>query len=389
MKVLLVPGPPQEGENVHSGVDSYLRELTRGMNDEVKYTYLEDPFYPRDKAAVPATGPGRPPLLRKLYSRFIPFNIRLFLGYLRDTLKLASVMKPFRGQVDIIHVNRIGCEIQPIAAKLAGFEKVVSTIHNLPGDTEMANHWVRRVVERIAFACTDLDIAVSEEVYEVWRRRIGLSKNKVEIVYNGMEPTQMPGFDRDNFRRKFSRDPDAVFFGICAQLEIRKGIMVLLDAFKKLTDENTHVYLFIVGKGPEEKRIRSLVQELGIASRVFQTGYVSDVHPFTASFDVNALPSISLEALAYGVIEAMFLGVPSIVSDVGGAKELMIPSGGGRVVPRNNVTALYKAMKFYAENPQARKSDGAAAKQYANVHLLAKTMAGKTLGVYKRLLGDR
>jgi glycosyltransferase involved in cell wall biosynthesis len=199
-----------------------------------------------------------------------------------------------------------------------------------------------------------------------------------------MDEPDLSGFDRTAYRKSLCGDPDAVIFGIAAQLDFRKGIMVAMEGFSKLAMENNKVYLLIAGTGPEEARLKARAAELGLSNKIIFLGYRTDAYKVIASLDVNILPSLSLEALSYSVIESVFLGVPSIVTNIGGAKEIISASGGGKVIPKNSASAVYKAMKFYADNPVKEISDGEAAKRYARNNLTSRQMADKTYEVYKR-----
>lgn len=418
LKILIIPGPPPRGEIFH-GLDRYLDALTGGIEERVQYIDVEDIQFARGgqgKGGVDAGKAGSFPRVR--IRSVVPSHLRLLLGYIRDVWRLMCVLRPYRSQVDLIHVNRVGCEIQTIAARLAGFRRIVATIHNLPGETEKHN-WVCRLVERLSFACGDVHIAVSEATYEAWSDRVGLrkkdeeNKGKCITIYNGLEPQILSGFDRRAYRQQFCEDPDHTFIiGICARLHRMKGHVVLLEAFASLLKERllscrgvellskspvvslilttkqpnnptTIPLLLIAGAGPERHNIEAKIAELGIGNYVRLLGHRNDAEQFTASLDLNVLPSVDLETLGYSVVEAMFHGVPSIVSDVGGMKELVRASGSGLVVQAGNVQAWIKGLREYQNDPVRCHLEGVAAKVYAQNNLTAHQMADKTLKIYE------
>jgi glycosyltransferase involved in cell wall biosynthesis len=448
LKVLLMPSPPP-GRKIENGQDRYLDSLVKGMGGRVDFIGLDDPQFARgpDKKWEPGIeqSEARP---CHIFVRLIPRSIRLLLGYSRDAWRLSRLLRPYCSKVDLIHVNRVGCEIQPIAAKLAGFHKIVTTIHNLPGEAEK-NSWVCRWVERLSFACGDVHIAVSEATYEAWHARVGLKKvvelsgcqvvkgeaegsitqrGKCVTIYNGMKPEDLTGFDRRAYRQKFCDEPDHTFIvGICARLHRMKGHVVLLEAFAILLKEfeqkpaksakgrelvsagggeatvssralrasvQTLDYLqsefpscllLIAGDGPEEASIKAKITELGIGDHVRLLGHRNDAERFAGSLDLNVLPSVALETLGYSVVEAMFGGVPSVVSDVGGMKELIALSGGGAVVPAGDAGALQVAISAYVNDPERRQREGSAGRSFALKHLTATNMANATLNAYELL----
>jgi glycosyltransferase involved in cell wall biosynthesis len=449
IKVLLVPCPPPSGK-IGSGVDRYLDALNRTMNSDVQYLGLDDPQNIRESIVAEAAPTSKASRPRFRLIHLLPRNITLLMGYARDAWRFSRLLRAYRDQVDLIHVNRVGCEVQSIAAKLAGFKRIVTTIHNLPGDAEKDN-WVCRLVEWLSFKCGDVHIAVSEATFEAWRERVGLRKKegsfeqkhakdakekglvsagggketyslrssrasvqtsssdrggKCVVIYNGMDPEDLAGFDRRAYRGQFCEDPDHAFIiGICARLHRMKGHVVLLEAFAKLLDERgiqnpesriqnndervpspvtryPSLLLLIAGSGTEEARIKAKISELGLEAHVRLLGHRSDAERFAASLDLNVLPSVALECLPYSLVEAMFQGVPSVVSDVGGMKELIHASGGGRVVPAGDVGALAEAMLTFVKDPALRAQAGCHALEYAKRELTAAKITKLTAGVY-------
>jgi glycosyltransferase involved in cell wall biosynthesis len=80
----------------------------------------------------------------------------------------------------------------------------------------------------------------------------------------------------------------------------------------------------------------------------------------------------------------MFAGVPSVVSDFGGMKELINASGGGKVVPARDVRALSAALTAYIHVPALSRIEGQKAEKYALGHLTAEEMARSTVEVYRQ-----
>lgn len=426
-RVLLVPAPQRPGASVPSGVDRYLSILSQALSDKVDYLFLDDPATEvaanvergtrnaekGGKTIAESEGLSRPvihvssfPGLRSFLSAF---PLRLMAGYVRDTIRLARIMRPYRDKVDVIHVNRVGCEIQTIAAKLAGFRKVLTTIHNLPGEDVAAGHWFRRLVERLSFACGDLHIAVSDATYEAWDKQIGLAQDHTIRIYNGMEPPDYSRFDRHAYRRQFCEDPDnTVLIGIIARLHPMKGHAVLLEALARLlhrqksdllsqsagstcnvlrsTFRAQRLLLLIAGEGPEKVNIEEKITGLEIGDCVRLLGHRNDALELVKALNILVQPSVTLETLSYSVVEAMFASIPVITSDVGGAKELMTSSDSGRVVGKGNVAALVDALEYYLLHPEIAVTDGEKGRLFAEHNLTAKGMAGATLAAYTSLI---
>ena len=79
-------------------------------------------------------------------------------------------------------------------------------------------------------------------------------------------------------------------------------------------------------------------------------GAQSDVRPFYAAADALVFPSYR-EGFPNVVIEAGAMGLPSIVTDINGSREIIIEGENGTIVPPRDADALYQAMKRFVENP--------------------------------------
>ena len=80
--------------------------------------------------------------------------------------------------------------------------------------------------------------------------------------------------------------------------------------------------LWIVGDGPTRKAMESLATELDISSRVSFWGQQLDVAPFLSAADAFVMSSSS-EGLPVSLLQAFSVGLPAIVTDVGGMAEVV------------------------------------------------------------------
>ena len=406
LRLLMLP-KPEPADAVTSGIGRYVGILERNFGSDIEVFHLPGEPHEEDwpTMPVPVTENNRAFRL----SKCIPAGMLLLAGYLRETLALASKLRPYRNQVDLIHVNRVGCEIQTIAARLAGFKRIVATIHNLPGEDEDAQHKVRRMIERFSFGCAHRLISVSEATCEAWVNRIGLDRNKVTVIRNGMDVDEQALPTRQEARRRLGIPEEGIVFGICARLHPMKGHMVLLDAFaillhelkasagcgtrsasatQQLSNSTTPPpLLLIAGDGPEQERIENKIRELGLEGCVRMLGRIQDVMGFMRALDIHVLPSITLESMPFSVVEAMFAGVPSIVSDVGGAKEIIMAAEGGQVVLREDVTALAAAMGRWFQDRELRDNAGVRCLSYAKTNLTGRRMTDLTENLYRKVIG--
>src|SRR3546814_14214952 len=99
------------------------------------------------------------------------------------------------------------------------------------------------------------------------------------------------------------------------------------------------VHYWLAGAGEEEGHYRALAQRLGVADRVHLIGPVAhaDLPQLYRAANVVVMPSAS-EGLANAWVEALACGTPIVISDAGGAAELVTSPTAGRIVPRDAPT---------------------------------------------------
>ena len=143
-----------------------------------------------------------------------------------------------------------------------------------------------------------------------------------------------------------------------ANLEIRKGIHVMLDAFARVVRELPSARLVIAGAGPEADAVRRRVGACPALKRVELVGQVDPERARAAmqACDVYCLPSFG-DPNPLAVLQAMACGRPVVATDAGGIPHLL-PDRGGRKVPPGDPEALAAALRELLADPGMRRSMG-------------------------------
>lgn len=114
------------------------------------------------------------------------------------------------------------------------------------------------------------------------------------------------------------------------------------DAIRALTCNTlAGAVLHIVGRGPDEERLASLVDELGVGARVKFYGFVddADVARLVAGADVFVMPS-AIEGMPTVLIEMLLLGLPVVASDIPGNRAILDLLGLDVLFPVGNVPCM-------------------------------------------------
>ncbi len=158
-----------------------------------------------------------------------------------------------------------------------------------------------------------------------------------------------------------------------------KNLELLVNSFKALTDANTGAQLVIVGDGPYREEME---QKLA-GEPVLFTGYKDgeELATLYASCDAFVFPSTT-DTFGNVVLEAQSSGIPVIVTDQGGPKELMLNGKSGLMVPGDDAAALTGAMVKLLNEPASRKAMG------KNARMFIEEGAEKQGPAYSTILGE-
>ena len=213
----------------------------------------------------------------------------------------------------------------------------------------------------------------------------GLPPEKITLHYTGLDRDRFRPLQHPQLRRRLARElavglPEGapLLVTVGALIE-RKGQALVIEALGGLPDDSV---LLLVGRGDDERRLRRLAARRGLSRRVHFLGSLDhDLLPLVLSAaDAMVLPSES-EGLANAWVEALACGTPVVITDAGGAREVVTSPEAGRIVARNP-GAIAAAVRDLLDEPPHREAVAAMADRFswdANAAALA--------DYYERLLG--
>ena len=159
---------------------------------------------------------------------------------------------------------------------------------------------------------------------------IGIDASKVAVHYTGIDTARFHPSDRTAARAALGIGDGAVIATVGALIP-RKGQALVIEALPDLPG----VHYWLAGAGEEEGSYRALAERLSVADRVHLMGPVANADlPFLyRAADAVVMPSVS-EGLANAWVEALACGTPIVISEAGGAAELVTAPVAGRIVQR-------------------------------------------------------
>ena len=303
------------------------------------------------------------------------------IGTLVRLYRLLRQLRP-----DVVHTSNLAAlECQPVAA-LSGVRARVHAEHgwnitDLHG-SRRRYRWLRRVLS----PWVHRHVTVSGHLAEYLVERVGVSRQRVRHIYNGVDTRRYRQSDADVGAASEGAHP--VVIGTVGRLCAVKDQGTLIRAFARLLEHapaSPAPRLVLVGGGPEADTLRALADELGIAGQVEFAGNCPAVAERLAGFDVFVLPSLA-EGIPVTVLEAMASGLPVVASRVGGVPELVQDGVTGTLIPPQDPERLSEVLRGYLIDPQRRRAEGRAGRERAVAHFSLETMVAAYEGLYRELL---
>lgn len=246
-------------------------------------------------------------------------------------------------QPDVVHTHNVAPTIQAaLPARLAGVKSVVSTRHSLVAPPYNRAEEIKYGV--MAWFC-DWIAGICEVTCNNLRGAPMAHRDKIVRIYNGVTAVERVPFEGLG-KRGFT----LLFVGRLAAV---KNLETLIRAVAIAVKQVPGLEFWVVGDGPVRAGLEGLTAELEITESVRFWGQRLDTAQFFCAADAFAMSSVS-EGLPMSLLQAMSLGVPAVVTDVGGMAEVIRLSGAGLLAPVGDAEAMAKAIVAMASDAALR-----------------------------------
>jgi L-malate glycosyltransferase len=161
---------------------------------------------------------------------------------------------------------------------------------------------------------------------------------------------------------QFGVPANALPVAVVANYRPRKGIEFVVDAAQWLPP-GAPVHFLMVGAEMENRVVLERISMSPMRRNFHFLGHRRDAAEITAACAVSLRGALGREGIPQTVIESMACGVPPIVTDVGGARELIVQGESGILVQPGSARALGEALTWLLEHPEERQAMGRAARE--------------------------
>lgn len=232
----------------------------------------------------------------------------------------SEISQIFLNSYDAVHLHTSywkSFELEKLARQ-AGIPRIIVHSHN----TAVFDDDGREEKEKQHYQLRDqlaIDIATDywacSKAAAEWLYADKIPQEKIHIVHNAIDVSKFAfcGTKRREIRQWLGWE-DNLVIGHVGRFSYQKNHIFLIEVFKEVVKKNEDARLVLIGKGPLEKEIKTLVERYNLTDKVYFVGVRDDVHCWLEAMDLFVLPS-RFEGLPIVAIEAQASGVKCLVSD--------------------------------------------------------------------------
>jgi glycosyltransferase involved in cell wall biosynthesis len=284
-----------------------------------------------------------------------------------------------------------------LAARMARVPIVVNTLHGFYFHEHMPERWRRFYIstEKIAALCSDVILSQNSEDIQTAIEEGITSPSKIKYLGNGIDVQR---FDRNNLnaaqisqkRSELGLRRDSPVVGFVGRLVAEKGILDLLQAARLVLQHIPDAQFLVVGPLDSEKKdalTPTIADEYGIGHAFVFAGMRHDMPEMYALMDLFVLPS-HREGFPRSPMEASAMGVPCIVTDIRGCREVVEQNVNGRLVKLGDVDALAADIVSLLSQPELARQMGKEGRRLAVERFDENLVFEKVKVEYARLLKE-
>lgn len=348
------------GSNQLGGADRFFVRLVCALSRR------HQPVHAVTRPAAPVNGPlracGVEPVHLPLANKWDLYSAWRIRGLVRRTG--ARVVQTYMGRAT--RLTRVGDLPGTVhVARLGGFYKV-------PGYYRHPDAWVGNTRDICAYLAAE-----------------GLPAERIFYIGNFVDAVADPAPDeRLAARRRLGLGDDTLLLFALGRLIPKKGFDLLLRALAEgVVGDNVEVHLVVCGSGPEERPLRALAEELGVAAHVSWAGWCDAPESYFSLADLFVCPSRH-EPLGNVILEAWSHGLAVVSSATDGARSLVTEGRDGLLCPVDDATALAATLRRALAMPAAaRRAMGAAGRERVAAEFSEQRIVDAYLDLYRGLLG--
>ena len=305
------------------------------------------------------------------------------LRIIRCYKKISCLLKSQR--YDLIHTNGYFADIISIPLSKLFKIPILSTCHGFISlDKKLSFYnsldcYLLRFSNRIA--------AVSKEIKKDLIKT-GVPGSKIKVIHNAVETIASTGELIKIRRRKrmlLGIERNELVIGYVGRLSREKGIRYLIEAASILRDRGLPIKVIVIGDGPIENQLKTIVSEINIEKQFIFAGFQKKIMEWIPAIDIFILPSLT-EGTPMALLEVMSMGVPVVASAVGGIPDIINSGENGILVGKGKPEEIANAVINLYKNEELRLKIKDAAMEHIKTNFNFRKWVSEVESLYEELI---
>ena len=314
----------------------------------------------------------------------VPVTREYAPGALPRALELSRIIRA--NETDIVQTfHQKSDTYGALIARLSGVRHIVSSKRDA-GALKKPRHYflnrrLRGLFEKV--------IVVADSIGDVVVTKEQVPRSKIVRIYNGVDisafapPTPQ---QRTQARERLGFTGDDFVVGMVARFRPEKSYDVFFEGAFAAAREIPRLRILAMGGGPLLEHFRKRYARECAELRVQIINDVTDVAGYLHAMDLGCLLPAGNEGFSNSVLEKMAVGLPMIVTDVGGNAEAVIDGDNGRVIPPRDAEAFRRALIGIYSDPTARAQMGQRSRQLVEEKFTLQRMCEAHAALYLSLM---
>lgn len=316
-----------------------------------------------------------------------------------SVMALVEIFREIRPHIVHAHTPKGGL-LGMIAATVAGVPGRIYHMRGLPLETATgARRALLTATERVSCGLASEVLSVSHSLREMAVNGGLVSPERIQVLLSGsgngvdaqrrFNPDKLGAGARSATRRALGISDGTRVVGFVGRLVQDKGIVELVDAWRRVSTAHPEARLVLVGEHePRDPVPASVKRALDRIPTIQVVGYQREIERYYAVFDVLVLPTYR-EGFPNVLLEAGAMRLPVVATRVSGCVDAVLDGVTGLLVPKADGAALADAMGHYLENAALRRDHGEAARRRVLESFEPSKIWEAMAGTYERLVARR
>lgn len=248
-----------------------------------------------------------------------------------------------KNEIEIVHSHGRGAGLYSRLLKLFGY-KVIHTFHGIHIGEGLVGK-IKLLMDKLLIPLTDKFICVSDSEKRSAIDHGVTSESKTIVIHNGVK----------FYGKKEKAKSSKILIGTLARFNHQKGLDILVHYFEMFFKNNDYnLELHIAGDGEDFEKVKADVENRGLNSKIKLLGPTSKPIEFLNTLDVY-ISFARFEGLPIAVLEAMSCGIPCLLSDVVGNKDIVDDGKNGLLFNLESYEDFEKKLEILLEDNAVRR----------------------------------